>query len=460
MRYGYGHAACAHDLVGVAAALPAVAPGANGIRRSAPRASRHGLAGVDVPNNRPPGLYTPDMTGQRQQRLVPELQQRQSELQQQEQSLPCEGCPQMKTHRSEITVAQLFEAYFDCRRHKRNSASALAFEVDLERNLMDLHEELISGTWMPRPATTFVITRPKPREVWAADFRDRIVHHLVYAAIAPRIEAAFIADSCACIKGRGTLYGANRLAGHLRSATQNWSKPVFYLKADIANFFVSIRRADLFVMLAAKLRDKTMPDLCRKLVFQDVKRDCIVKGSQRSFLQVPRHKSLFHAPEGNGLPIGNLSSQFFANVYLDGLDQFIKRQLGFHHYVRYVDDMVLIDADPQRLLAAANAIRDHLTSIGLKLAEHKTFVAPADKGVDFVGHVIRPFRSQARARTHRAALARIAATVQADLPTTVTSYLGLFKHSGSRAQREQIARAAMQRGLYVETDLSKARKRR
>ena len=274
------------------------------------------------------------------------------------------------------------------------------------------------------------------------------------------LEAAFITDSCACIKGRGTLYAANRLASHLRSATEGWSKPVFYLKADIANFFVSIRRADLFAMLTAKVREKTMLDLCRKLVFQDVKRDCIVKGSPQSFARVLRHKSLFHAPEGNGLPIGNLSSQFFANVYLDGLDQMVKRKLGFRHYVRYVDDMLLVHPEPKALLAAANAIRSHLATIGLKVAESKTFVAPAEKGVDFVGHVIRPFRRNTRARTHRAALARIATTAQADLPATVTAYLGLTKHSGSHTQREQIARAAIHRGLWVEADLSKATKRR
>ncbi|MBF0270299.1 MAG: reverse transcriptase [Alphaproteobacteria bacterium] len=467
MRDGYGHGACAHDLVGVAAA-PAVAPCANGKRPTAPGTSRHGLDGVDARQimsalptcNRHPGLYTPDMTGQRRLRLGAELQQRQPELQQQEQSMARQGCPQIKTYRSEITVAQLFEAYFECRRHKRNSASALAFEVNLESNLIDLHEELVSGAWQPRPATTFVITRPKPREVWAADFRDRIVHHLVYAAIAPRIETAFIADSCACIKGRGTLYAANRLAQHLRSETEGWSKPVFYLKADIANFFVSIRRADLFAMLEARVRDETMLDLCRKLVFQDVKRDCIVKGSPQSFARVPRHKSLFHAPEGNGLPIGNLSSQFFANVYLDGLDQMVKRKLGIRPYVRYVDDMLLLHHEPKALLSAANAIREHLSSIGLKLAESKTFVAPVDKGVDFVGHVIRPHRRQTRPRTHRAALARIATTAQAELPATVTAYLGLTKHSGSRPQREQIARAAIHRGLWVEADLSKAKERR
>src|SRR3546814_8296753 len=101
------------------------------------------------------------------------------------------------------------------------------------------------------------------------------------------------------------------------------------------------------------------------------------------------HKSLFHAPPGTGLPIGNLSSQFFANVYLDGLDRMVKRKLGMRHYVRYVDDMVLVHPDQKVLLQAADAIREHLAGIGLALTERKTFIAPADKGVDFVGAVLR-----------------------------------------------------------------------
>ena len=121
--------------------------------------------------------------------------------------------------RSEITVAQVFEAYYDCRRRKRNTASARAFEVNLEANMIALFEELRAGTWVPAPASMFVVRHPKPREVWAADFRDRIVHHLVHRAIGPIFERAFIHDSCACIKGRGTLYAADRLDGHLRSAT-------------------------------------------------------------------------------------------------------------------------------------------------------------------------------------------------------------------------------------------------
>lgn len=361
-----------------------------------------------------------------------------------------------RSFRTEITVDQLFEAYYDCRRNKRNTEAALTFEAKLERNLMDLFYELRSGTWMPAPASVFVVRQPKPREVWASEFRDRIAHHLIYNAVGPMFERAFIHDSCASIEGRGTLYAANRLQSHLLSATENWSKPVFYLKADIANFFGSIRHDVLFELLARKIKDQTMLDLCRKLVFQDIRQGAVVKSSPRILALVPAHKSLFQAPAGIGLPIGNLSSQFFANVLLDGLDQMIKRRLGFRQYVRYVDDMVLLHPEPPVLLDAANAIRDHLAGLGMRLAESKTFVAPAAKGIDFVGHVLRPHRRSGRPKTFRLSLQKLKAASAEDLLTTCNSYLGHYRHLGSRAQIIEICRTAMRRGLRIHRDLTKA----
>ena len=356
---------------------------------------------------------------------------------------------------SEITVVQVFEAYYDCRARKRQTASARAFEIDLETNLILLFEELRAGSWTPAPASVFVVRHPKPREVWAAAFRDRIVHHLVHRAIGPQFERAFIHDSCACIKGRGTLYAADRLEQHLRSATENWSKPAFYLKADIASFFGSIRQDRLFEMLERRVRDETMLDLCRKLVFQDVKQGAIVRSPASELALVPPRKSLFHAAPGVGLPIGNLSSQFFANVYLDGVDQMIKRRLGMRHYVRYVDDMALIHREPAVLLGAADAIRAELGQIGLALAESKTFVAPVERGIDFVGHVIRPFRRSGRPKTHRNALRRLESVPRTDFAVRCNSYLGLARHAGSRAQTIEFCRVAIKRGFRVDRELTK-----
>ena len=146
----------------------------------------------------------------------------------------------------DFSVSELFESYYDCRKRKRNTPAAIKFEQNLEENLMNLYHQLSEETWEPSPATVFAITKPKPREVWAAEFKDRIVHHLIYRAVGPVFEKSFIHDSCACIKGRGTLYAANRVEQHLRKCTQDWTVPAYILKVDVANFFGSIQQGLLF----------------------------------------------------------------------------------------------------------------------------------------------------------------------------------------------------------------------
>ena len=137
---------------------------------------------------------------------------------------------------ADFSFAALVQAYLDCRRHKRNTASARAFEMRLGENLMALYEELAGGAYRPGASVCFVVTHPKAREVWAAEFRDRVVHHLLHNAVGHRFINSFIADSCACIPGRGTLYAVERLESKVRSITQNWSVRAFYLKVDVANF--------------------------------------------------------------------------------------------------------------------------------------------------------------------------------------------------------------------------------
>jgi hypothetical protein len=230
-----------------------------------------------------------------------------------------------------LTVEELLCAYYDCRRRKRTTINALQFETNLERNIMDLYRELVDGSYRPGTSICFVITRPRPREVWAADFRDRVVHHLLYNRIANRFHRSFIADSCACIPGRGTLYGATRLEHKIRSITQNWSKRAYYLKLDLANFFVSINKNILRELLAKKIDEPWTMWLAETILFHDPRKDVRIKGATKLLALIPPHKSLFNQPAHLGLPIGNLSSQFFANVYMDSLDQYVKHQIKAPH---------------------------------------------------------------------------------------------------------------------------------
>jgi hypothetical protein len=141
-----------------------------------------------------------------------------------------------------LTIEAVFDAYFDCRRTKRNSTNQLRFEADLESNLVGLYRDLENGNYKIGRSIAFVVTHPKIREVWAADFRDRVVHHLIYNAISDHFHRRFIRDSYACIPGRGTHDGLRRVSGFARSITRNWTRPAYFLKADVANFFNSIDR--------------------------------------------------------------------------------------------------------------------------------------------------------------------------------------------------------------------------
>lgn len=352
---------------------------------------------------------------------------------------------------------ELVAAYFDCREHKRNTASALAFERDLERNLVELFDELVDGAYRPGRSICFIVTHPKPREVWAAGFRDRIVHHLLYNRIGDRFERAFIVDSCACIAGRGTLYAARRLERKVRSVSANWKRRAFYLKGDIANFFVTIDKDILWRMLAVRIDTGWWRDLARLVLFHDPRPEAILRDTPQRMALVPRRKSLLGQPAHLGLPIGNLSSQFFANVYLDALDQFVKHELRARHYIRYVDDFVLLHESPQWLNAALAQIAAFLPrTLGISLNDGKTILQPVDRGVDFAGQVVRPWRRTVRRRTLNVALRRIAAVPAESLKATTNSYFGMLRQAtASHHDRAMLAKAVLRRGLSVDRALTK-----
>ncbi|WP_254610382.1 RNA-directed DNA polymerase [Burkholderia aenigmatica] len=353
--------------------------------------------------------------------------------------------------------AELVAAYRDCRRTKRNTASALAFESNLERNLARLHDALASGSYRPGRSVCFVITRPKPREVWAAEFRDRIVHHLLYNRIGPRFERSFIADSCACIKGRGTLYAVHRLEAKVRSITQNWSRRAFYLKCDLANFFVSIDKRILLDLLFAKVSEPFWRTLTERVLMHDPRADFEYHGDPAMMELVPPHKRLMEQTEHLGLPIGNLSSQFFANVYLDVLDQRAKHVLGAQHYIRYVDDFVFLHESPERLNEILADVTAFLPArLGARINPRKTILQPIDRGIDFVGQVIKPWRRETRKRTRNEALRRVAETPAGDLMPVANSYFGLLRQAtASHYDRAQLANLLRSLGKAVDRNLTK-----
>ena len=203
-------------------------------------------------------------------------------------------------------------------------------------------------------------------------------------------EPIFIHDSYACRKGKGVHAGVDRLARGIRQITRNGRRPAWYLQLDIHNYFMSIDKAILMDLLAPKIADEDALWLTRVLVFHDCTERYVIKGDPGLLERMPPHKTLFHAPKGKGLPIGNLNSQFFANVYLNVLDQFVKHELKCRYYWRYCDDVVMLSEDPHELCAWRERIRTALRErLALELNPKRERLRPVADGVDWLGYIVR-----------------------------------------------------------------------
>jgi len=365
-----------------------------------------------------------------------------------------------------LTLEAVFDAYFDCRRHKRNTLQQLQFEADLERNLLALWRDLRDGSYHIGRSIAFVVTHPKPREVWAASFRDRIVHHLIYNAIRDRFYARFIRDSYACIPGRGALDGCRRVTHFARSITRNWTRPAFVLKADIANFFTSINRFTVLAQLEARVPEEWLRQLIRQVIMHDPREGAVLRSTPSLFACVPRHKSLLHAPTGFGLPIGNLTSQFFANVHLDALDQFAKRRLKARRYGRYVDDIIMLDETAEALNGRYERMREFLSDqLGLRLHPAKKRLYPAAQGIDFVGFIIKPgrtylrnaslFRCRQKIRAWKRDGAPVNRPALTKLGQSVTSYLGMLRQVNGFRARKVLCRKVQNLFIRPDKDFTK-----
>lgn len=352
----------------------------------------------------------------------------------------------------ESLMADLRQAYYDARRHKCGKPYVQRFEAWLEHNLAELCDELYERRYRPHPSQCFIITDPKRREVFAADFRDRIVHHLYYNYTHTLFERTFIHDSYSCIRGRGTHYGVRRLAQHIRQESQGYTVPCWVMKMDIRGYFMHIDRRRLlsicldtigrmrrhYCSASHSARWEEVRDigfvryLTEVIVLLDPTKDCRIVGGHEDWDDLPHDKSLFHSPEGCGLPIGNLTSQLFSNVYLNVLDQYMKRDLHCHHYGRYVDDFYVVSADHEWLLSLVPQVRLFLKeSLHLDFHDGKLSIASVWHGAEFLGSWLKPHRIYAS----RGSVARIyrKLRVLADgAPDTwaapLNSYCGLLSH--------------------------------
>lgn len=284
----------------------------------------------------------------------------------------------------------LHDAYISCRRRKRNTINALRFEASLFDNLVDLRETLSDGYYKPSRYVCFIAKQPKFREIFAADFRDRVVHHLLVPQVEKIFEPKFIHDSYACRVGKGTHAAMQRLKAFMNMTTKGGRVAAWFMQLDIRSFFMSIDREILLQILSRHVRDARLIDLAKKIVLQDCTKDFVYKGDPRLLHGILHHKSLFHIPAGKGLPIGNLTSQFFGNVYLNELDQFVKHTLKVRHYLRYVDDFILLDKSPDFLLELKQRLADFLEErLALELKAEFT-LKRVSEGANFLGYIVRP----------------------------------------------------------------------
>ncbi len=289
-----------------------------------------------------------------------------------------------------FSFENIYRCYLKCRKNKRHTINALRFEINAEENIFALSEELFMRVYKPSRSVCFVVEKPKMREIIAADFKDRIIHHVLIERLERIYEPIFIYDSYACRKQKGIHKALERVKTFTRKGSANGNKKLFFLHLDIKNFFMTIDKDVLYKILSKKVKEKDILWLSKVIIFNNPVNNYIVKGNKALFKVLPPHKSLFNAQPNRGIPVGNLTSQFFANVYLNELDQYVKHTLKCTYYLRYCDDFLILEQSKERLEQVRDNIERFVNEkLHLVLNEKYHNVLPVSNGIDFLGYIIR-----------------------------------------------------------------------
>lgn len=375
------------------------------------------------------------------------------------------SCARECDKRGVFSFRAVYDGYRACRRRKRGTANAQRYELRLLDQLVDTARTLQDRTYAPTRSLCFVARQPKAREIHAADFRDRVVHHVLVPRLEALFEPVFIHDLYSNRLGKGTHAAVDRLAHFMRAASANGQQPAWYLQLDVRNFFNSIDQARLFRIINRRLKKAVQGGrlsdaeawdlswLTRVILKQDLASETRLRCTPAELARVPAHKRLSSAPPGKGLPIGNLTSQFFGNVYLNALDQCVKHQQRCRYYLRYVDDTILIDRSPAQLRAWEQQI-EHYLAEELELAlKPERRLRPVTDGADFLGYIVRPryrlvrrrvvgnLREKLAAFQHAHVSAhslRLPPAQREQLRATLASYVGHFVHANSERLISQL----------------------
>lgn len=318
-----------------------------------------------------------------------------------------------------IAKENLFTAWEEFCKGKKERKDVQDFERKLEQNLFRLHRELVAGTYRHQPYSAFTICDPKQRRIHKATVRDRILHHAVFSVLNPIFEPTFIAHSFSCRKDKGTHRAVNFLDHLLRSVSRNGTWPCFVLKCDIHQFFASVDHDILLGILGRRLKDEKTLGLLREIIESFTAKD----------------PTIF---QRKGIPIGNLTSQLFANIYLNEFDQFIKHALKIKQYVRYTDDFVVVAATQEELQTTLASIGSFLKErLHLDLHPHKVTIRKHRQGIDFLGYVLLPYHRVLRTKTKRRMMRKMMERIEnckagrlppESVEQSLQSYLGVLSH--------------------------------
>ena len=313
-----------------------------------------------------------------------------------------------------ISLENLLEAWEEFIKGKRNKKDVQEFERDLMANIIVLHDELVAKTYEHSAYEFFKIYDPKPRDIHKATVRDRLLHHALYRKLYPFFELTFIADSFSCRLRKGTHKALDRFQSFARKASCNHTKSVWVLKCDVRKFFASIDQAILLAILEEYILDEDITVLLSEII-----------------------GSFYSMTKGIGLPLGNLTSQLFVNIYMNEFDQFVKHGLKAEYYIRYADDFVIFDADKSCLESLLSKTSDFLQE-KLKLTLHpdKVFIKTVSSGVDFLGWVHFPDHRVLRTAAKRRMFRRLQESKAK--PETVQSYVGMIGHGNCQKLKDQI----------------------
>ncbi len=308
-----------------------------------------------------------------------------------------------------IGIDNIFQAWDEFKKGKLKKKDVMEFYRNLEDNLFELHRKLKNKTYRHGSYEDFYVNDPKRRHIHKAKASDRIVHHLLYKYLYRIFDKTFIHDSYSCRLDKGTHKAVKRLAKFARKVSKNYTIDCWVLKCDIKKFFASVDHKILLSLLSEKINDKDILELLEHVI------------------------TSYNEEEGKGIPLGNLTSQIFANIYLNELDQFIKHKLKMKYYIRYADDFIILDTRKYIYCRYTSILAVFLKdNLKLELHQKKIILKRFSWGIDFLGYIVLPHYFLVRTKTKKRVIRKIKSKINSEnFRQSFNSYLGHLSHADS-----------------------------